>query len=246
MYKVEQILNTLKKIFKNKGIQYKDLAKKLGISEAALKRAFSEKKFSFERIMQICDIIEMDLSQVSRMALSEEAVLKNVLSIQQEILLADNPRLLTLFYLLLNGWTVNQFISHYHFSLPETIKMLITLEKNKLINLLPNNKVKLVTARNIIWHKNGPVRAKFEHMLKQELLQSSFDQENERLHLVSGELSALSIALITKKSDEFLRYYQDLVEADLSTPTNQKHSYAMMLAMRPWIASIIKKQKKER
>lgn len=243
MEKISLIIDTLKIALKNKGIRYKDLADALDISEAALKRCFSEEKFTLERLLAICDVIQVDFHELVRQAFSNKRQLPNKLSLAQEKLLASDRKLLILFYLLINHWTVQEFTQKFKLSLPEAIQLLIKLEKHGLIRLEPNNVVKLLTARQIIWKKNGPVRAKFEKMIMVEFFNHEFSGTDEAMMLETGELSKYSIALINKKLDDFTDYFHELVARDMSLPIDEKKSFAILLGMRKWVFSLFEEQK---
>src|SRR5690606_15586162 len=103
------------------------------------------------------------------MARAHQGELKNELSISQENLLANDRSLLITFYLLLNGWNACEIQEEYKLTKAQLTKRLTTLDKHKLIELLPYNKVKLTTARQIIWRRGGPIRLKYASQIKSEL-----------------------------------------------------------------------------
>ena len=60
----ESILITLKTILKNKKITYQILAKMMGMSESGVKKVFSGNDCSLGKILKVCEVIEVDLSEV--------------------------------------------------------------------------------------------------------------------------------------------------------------------------------------
>jgi DNA-binding Xre family transcriptional regulator len=60
----EVILKTLKKILKNKKITYSSLAESIEMSESGVKKLLSGSDCSLAKILQICDVIEVELTEV--------------------------------------------------------------------------------------------------------------------------------------------------------------------------------------
>jgi DNA-binding Xre family transcriptional regulator len=58
------IFDSLKKVLRNKKITYKSLATKLGIAESSLKRIFSQENCSLEKLIAICEAINLSLSEL--------------------------------------------------------------------------------------------------------------------------------------------------------------------------------------
>ena len=57
MSQISQISNTLKQLLRQHQITYKDIAEKLNMSEANIKRIFSTNSFALDRLEQICEIL---------------------------------------------------------------------------------------------------------------------------------------------------------------------------------------------
>ena len=60
------LLETLKQEIRRQGKTYADAAQALGLSEASVKRLFSEKSFSLERLDILCQWLDMDIAGQSR------------------------------------------------------------------------------------------------------------------------------------------------------------------------------------
>ncbi|MDH5181982.1 MAG: helix-turn-helix transcriptional regulator [Gammaproteobacteria bacterium] len=236
------LLVALKKCLRAKGINYKDVARDLSISESSVKRIFAEETFTLKRLEEVCAIADVsiyDLAKMSRMHSNDEV---KILSLQQERALADDPMLFTCFYLLLNGWSPDRIATDYELSTPAAIKLLTTLDKLKLIELLPGNKVRLLTARTINWRRGGPVRKKYEQQVMAEFLNSRFEGPETLLRFESTELSAATISIINKKIDALIREMEDLAEADTLLPPTERKNAGLMIAFRPWTFSLFEQE----
>ena len=234
MSQTDQILTALKKCLRAKGLTYRDVAAALELSEASVKRLFSEQSFSLKRLEEICRYLDMnlyDLARLTKMHTDEETT---VLSVDQEKALAENPMLLTYFYLLLNGWSPKRIANHYELDELHQTRYLVRLDRLKLIELYPRNRVRLLTGRSISWRPGGAVRKTYEQQVKLDFLKSRFSRDDEMLRFESGELSDSSIKILSRKLEKLAQDFDELAELDINLPAERKKSAGLMLALRPW------------
>ncbi|RJP93416.1 MAG: XRE family transcriptional regulator [Desulfobacteraceae bacterium] len=244
MSQTTQLLSTLKKCLKAKGMTYRQLADKIGLSEASIKRLFSEQTFSLNRLEEICNVLNLnfyDLAKISADALDGPSQL----TLDQERALSENPKLLVFFYLLLNGREPDSIVRDYDISEKESLQFLLQLDKNKLIELYPDNKVRLLTQRSITWRKNGPMRATYEKKINDEFLSSPFDLAEERLRFETGKLSDGSISVMLNKIDRLFKEYNELTEIDKALPQEKSRNTGLMIAFRPWVFSMLDAYKRQ-
>jgi DNA-binding Xre family transcriptional regulator len=173
MKECNQWVDTLKRCLKSRGFTYKDVAQALKLSEASIKRLFSERSFTLQRLEQICRMMDMSFSDLARINDRKNLERQTTLSIGQEVALAEDPILLCYFYLLLNGWGVVRIAKRFDLNEPRQVRMLVKLDKLGLIELQPGNRVRLLTARRIQWRKDGMIRRMYERDVKLAFLQHS-------------------------------------------------------------------------
>jgi len=243
MSQTTQLLNTLKKCLKAKGLTYRQLGKAMHLSEASIKRLFSEQTFSLKRLEEICSILDLNFYDLAKIS-SDAETGPSILSAYQETVLSENPKLLVFFYLLLNGRSPESIIKDYKVSEAESLKFLLELDKLKLIELYPENKVCLLTQKNITWRKGGPIRAKYERLITEEFLNNPYDQTDERLRFETGKLSDGSQSVMLKKIDRLFKEYIELTEIDKALPQEKSRNTGLMIAFRPWIFSMLDEYKK--
>lgn len=236
------LVSALKRCLKTKGVTYKKLALSMNLSESSVKRLFARDNLSLQRFEQVCEVVGLSIFDVGKMAREEDEKMDpHILSREQERALADDEKLLIGFHLLLNGWEFDQINRAFDWSEPEIIKIFTTLDKLKLIDLQPGNKVKLLTANNIHWRKNGAVRNRHAKKAFEEYLNDRFDHEDQFLDFEILELSPASSHILKRKLQMILREINELATMDyLLKPgeTNEKKSTGIMLAMRPWVFSL--------
>jgi len=243
MSQTTQLLNTLKKYLKAKGMTYRQLGQTMNLSEASIKRLFSEQSFSLKRLEEICNILDLNFYDLAKISADAETG-PSILTVHQENVLSETPKLLVFFYLLLNGRSPESIIKDYKISADESLKFLLELDRLKLIELYPGNKVRLLTQKNITWRKGGPIRAKYENLIKKEFLNAPFDQTEERLRFETGKLSDGSQSVMLKKINRLLKEYYELTEIDKALPQEKSHNTGLLIAFRPWIFSLLNEYKK--
>lgn len=232
------IIDVLKRTLKTKGMTYRDLADKVGLSEASIKRVFAEETFTLQRLETVCGAIGITMSELVRMAADRAEPVAQYLSIEQEQLLAANPRLLACFYLLLNGRASADIQTRLQLNERELRSLYVKLDAAKLIELQPGLKARLRVGPVVTWRNNGPVRRAHEQQVKAEFLQSDFNASDEALHFHTAELSAASAQLLFRKLEQLTREFADFAKLDRQLPIKQKRPVALLLAFRPWVFSM--------
>ena len=61
MTQTSALIDTLKKSLKTHQLTYALVAEKLNMSEANIKRMFASKRFSLDRLEEICQLMQMEL-----------------------------------------------------------------------------------------------------------------------------------------------------------------------------------------
>ena len=102
----KNLLGTLKRCLRARGMTYHKLGRALGLSESSVKRLFSDESFTLVRLERVCAAIDMSVADLVRMAAGTREAQTFSLSLEQERTLASDASLLALFYLLLNGRSV--------------------------------------------------------------------------------------------------------------------------------------------
>ncbi|MEW5250661.1 helix-turn-helix domain-containing protein [Microbulbifer sp. 2201CG32-9] len=241
MKESQSLVRTLKQCLKAHGLTYRDIAQQLALSESSIKRTFAEETFSMRRLEQICGLLDMSIYDLAKLNRSAEDEVKNVLTHDQEQALAHDERLFIGFHLAINGWTLEEILEFYDWSESEAIGMLVRLDRLGLIELLPENRIKLSTSNVIHWRKNGPVRRRYEPQVRDEFLRASFAEKDAMMIFETVELSVASTTLISRKMEQLVREINELADLDSTLPISRKESWGMVLAMRPWVFSLAKK-----
>jgi DNA-binding Xre family transcriptional regulator len=234
MNETQQWIDTLKRCLRTRGLTYRDVAAGLELSEASVKRLFSYKTCSLSRLEQICRMMDMSFSDLARLNDRQYSERQTTLSLEQEQALAADAILLSYFYLLLNGWTGERIAKRFALEEHRQIRLLASLDRLGLIELQPENRVRLLTARRIQWRRDGPVRRLYEREVKLAFLHDAFADTTAHFGFESAELAPESARLIRRRLARITREFDEMAELDVNLEPNEKRGYGLMVALRPW------------
>lgn len=237
MSQINQIRNTLKQLFRQQQLTYKDIAAKLGMSEANVKRIFSTNSFTLDRLEQICEILQMSLSDLFIIAQKQTEQLTQLTKEQELELLADT-KLLLVAVCVRDAWTFAEIIEHYAIDEHQGIRLLVRLDRLKIISLLPNNHYKSLIAQDFRWIPGGPL----EKFMEQEVMVKFMAPKKEepwtfRFYL-RGRYSQTSIDIIHRKLNQLTKEAAVLNQEDAVLPLHKRQHYGLLMAMRPWEPSL--------
>ena len=226
---IEQLKRQLRKL----GLTYAELAARLDLSESSVKRMFARRNFTVARLAQVCAVAGIEIADLGELMQAERVALTQ-LSPQQEAALLAEPKLLLLAYLLINGWPLDDIVATFAIENTEVDRLLIKLHKARIIELLPLNRVKLLTARNFTWRKDGPVQKFFASQVQSEFFDSTFSGALEQLTFVGGLLSSTGLVHMQQAIDKIAREFDELHRRDSNLPLSERHGCSAVFAIRPW------------
>jgi len=195
----------LKEIMKAQKLSQIELSEHLGISIATTRRIFSGEDISLNRLMEVCDWLEItieELFQYSNTILEKSEV---YYSLEQEEFLASNFHLLDLLGHLYDGKTIEEVCEEYSISSKNRKKYLASLEKYNLIYYTSRNKIRPLPAKQPRWRENGQISKYHSHAM----FNGFSDYFLKKIK--KGELSnkQLSIGVISLTEESYQKYLQE-------------------------------------
>jgi hypothetical protein len=191
-----------------------------------------------QRLESICAAIGISMAELVRLASDSSESGAKTLSLEQEQVLADDPKLFACFYLLLNGRSSPEIITRMTLTERELRKFYVALDAAKLIELQPRLKVRMRVGPVITWRSEGPLFRVYEQRVKAEFLQSEFQGPLEALHFRSAEISEASARILARKLEHLERDFVELATLDVGLPAAEKRNVALLVAFRPWVFSM--------
>jgi transcriptional regulator with XRE-family HTH domain len=236
MLLAQRIVEALKKCLRARGMTYAALARELRLSEASVKRLFSQGTLTLSRIDQILRVLDLDLVEVARMARGADNGAAE-LSLEQEALLAGDERLLSVFWLLLNGWRFDDIVEDFVITRTELTLALAKFERARLIDWDAGERVRLRVAKDFVWRAGGPVKKAYGLRVTAEFLRSRFDGALELLRFEARDLSSASAAMLRRRLERLAAEFNELAEVDSTLPARRREGVGLLIACRPWAFS---------
>lgn len=233
MAQTAALIDTLKQALKSHRLTYAGVALKLDMSEANVKRMFASKRFTLERLEDVCRLMELELTDLFQ--LYEESRQKiSQLTVEQEQELVRDEKLLLVAVSVRNRLSFDDIINNYQIKETECIRALAKLDKLKIIDLLPNNRIKLRIDEDFRWLPNGPIERFFEKQIQSHFLKSGFKGDQEQRLFLFGLLGESSAEVINKKLQALAKEFAELHRQDAKLPLDKRKNFGFMLALRPW------------
>jgi hypothetical protein len=228
-----RLVDALKLLLKGQGITYAQVAAGLGLSEAGVKRMFSRGDFTLQRLEDICRLARVEFGELARTMGDADAGIAH-LTIEQERELVSDAKLMLVALCAVGNWTFEQIIDTYAIPRAECIRYLARLDRHRIIELKPGNRIKPLIGRTFAWLPDGPIQRYFRARVEAEFLESKFDRHDELFLFVSGMLSRHGAAELITRLRDLAREFARLHREDIASPLAERHGTSLLLATRAW------------
>ncbi len=233
MSQTKLIVETLKKELRQQGVNYRQVAQALELSEASVKRLFAEHSFTLERIGQVCELLHLEISDLIHQ-MEKDVELINQLTLEQETELVSDTRLMLMAHFLMNRLEFSEIIDIYDISETEGIRLLARLDRMKIIELQPGNRVRLMISKHFQLISGGPIQRLYERNLQSEFFNSSFNHDGEFRIYVSGMFSRDANSEIIRKIKRLAEDAHELRDDSDNLPLDERFGCSLIMAIRPW------------
>jgi transcriptional regulator with XRE-family HTH domain len=233
------LVDALKRELKARGITYAELAVRISMSEASIKRMFAQKNFTLQRLDEILEATSIDFRDIA-IAEHEEPKLISELTYAQEKEIIGDTKLFIVAVSTLNLISVEQMLKIYDMTEADVVKCLTRLDRIGFLQLQPGNRTKLLVSRTFRWIPNGPIQNYFRELAYSDYLDSKFDGDQELMRVINVMLSKESIAALLGRLKQVAREFSQQHQMDSRLPFEEKHAISFMLAARPWMPQAFK------
>jgi len=194
---------------------------------------FASKRFSLDRLEEICQLMQMELSDL--FLLYEESRQRiTQLTKEQEQELVKDSRLLLVAVSVRNRLSFEEITCNYQLKETECIQALAKLDRLKIIDLLQGNRIKLRIDEDFRWLPNGPIERFFEKQVQSHFLTSGFQGEQKQRLFLFGLLSDASAEVMNNKLQSLAKEFGELHRQDARLPIDKRSNFGLLLAMRRW------------
>ena len=229
----KRIVRALKEALKARRISYGQVADHLDLSLSSVKRLFSAGSFSLARLEKVCDLAGIDLLDLARRA-EENRLRVSSLTVEQERELVSDPSLLLTAVCVFNRSTYERILRNYRFSEVQLTKLLLRLDRMGLIELLPDNRIRLRIARNFAWLPGGPIHRYFVERVQGEFLSGAFDPDRDAQRFAWGMVSRQSATALRAKIAELMDGFDDVTRRDEVRAGGDARGTCLLVALRQW------------
>ena len=227
------LVDALKRALKAQGLTYAQVARGLGMSEASVKRMFPRRELPLRRLDRICEIAGVEIAELARSLAGEERLVSQLTRPQEREIVADR-KLLLVALCAMNGWTMEQVLAAYSLTEAECTRLLLRLDRLKIIRLLPGNRIRLLLARTFSWLPDGPIQQYFKVQAQDDYFRSRFNRPDELMLFVTGRLSGASRSAMIARLRRVAGEFSELHNEDSRLPFHARAGMSMLVAIRPW------------
>ena len=231
MNQTAALIAATKRLLKRRGLTYRDVARALKLSEPSIKRMFASGRLTLERLAQVAGLLGLSLAELVQEAAAEAPRTRQLTEEQEALLVADAKLLLTA-VCALNQWTLADIVATYQMSQAECLKKLLQLDRLRLIDLLPGNRIRPIVARDFEWRPQGPIREFFRRQGLKDFLDSGFAGPDESLAFSHGMLTDAAFVRLQPELQRLRKRFAELHEESLGAPHPGRHGTSLLLAAR--------------
>lgn len=235
MSEVNQIIETLKQLLKEKTRTNFDVAASLNLGVARVKQMNANNDWSLSRLAKVCDEqLDMEIADLIQITQDRQKYIQSLTEKQEQQLISDE-RLLVVSVSIMNNWTPTEIVERYEITDAECNRHLMTLEKLKLISRRANGRIKLLIDRNFQWIPDGPLEQFFRQHVQIDFLDASFSGPGEVRLFRTGMLTSKSAEELTRRIDKVVNEFMELNREDAQLELQHRVGYSFLVAMRPWL-----------
>jgi len=231
MHNQSQMLKkVLKQQIRIRGLRYKDIAQHLGINVITVKRYLNSQRLPIEYLEELCSCLGLSLIELAEIAKAEEWRNDREIELQQEAELAADPALALLRLLLYSGLTYEEIRAEYAIEETDLIGLMTRLDRLRLIELLPGNRVRIRGPRNIDWPRGGAMRNIIQDHIRNDFVSMDFANTDEFYAFETARLSDTSIEQVEEQMRQLARTVRVLHQVDQSLMASRKRWYSVLIA----------------
>lgn len=172
------VMENLKSILKKQKITYRDLAVQLKLSESGVKKIFTAQDGSLQRLVEIAQIAGVSL--VDLLEGTAEPMRTISYSENQQELFLSEPLLFKFYWLLVyERDSLEEAERKLKLSRKESFPLLRKMDLFKLLQLLPEGRVRVPPVRQVRWLAQGPLVKKLYRNWSEKLVHQTVDSVDD-------------------------------------------------------------------
>lgn len=202
------VLEKLKQVLKTKKITYAMLANQIGVAESTLKKSFIAKDVSFNRLNTICSALDISLGQILSELENEEVQEVSIDSDAEKYFLKKPLAFKVYWRLSFDRVPLEEIKKEIPLPKSTLTSILVKLDKLELIELRPDNTVKVPKLTPVRWKRT---KTKIQEIIYLEwsknIIQNAYDEKESDF-----DISLIYLQLREKNLKNFRRELHELEE----------------------------------
>jgi len=226
-----QMLDTLRRTLRRRGLRHADLARQFGVGEASIKRWLKGEGLTLARLESLAGLAGLSLAELAQVADRPPDTLSRELTLAQEKALSEDELLSLVFIVTLAGEAWQDIMTDFGVPEAPVTAALARLDKLALIDRLPDGRVRPRIVRDIIWRK-APMRAQFEARMKPQFMAMDFAAADAVYASDVHKLSERGAAMLAEMLERHRRELAALADDDRRTSRLPRRWHAVLVAAR--------------
>ena len=225
------LFRLIRQRLKANGLTYRDVAQALGVAEISIKRWITQENLTIGQLTTIAELFGQ--TAVELMQDAEEPYLRQM-TLEQEQEIAEDVRLMLVTACALRYWTLEDIVEVYDLTEEECIDYLRVLERIRVIDLLPKNRIRLRMARDFGAIPDGPLQHYFRGRIQQSFFSSDFKGPHEQYRTFRATLTPAAISQFGKFMNQIRLTLDELHKESRQAPLKQRIPFFVCFAYRDW------------
>ncbi|MCX6124236.1 MAG: helix-turn-helix transcriptional regulator [Proteobacteria bacterium] len=231
---------TLKQLIAAKGLRVSDMVDQLGISIATAKRVLNGEDLSIDRVLELCDWIDIPFQEVVEMSSRRRAEYHYCSEIQEEFL-AKHVSHFAFLKALQRGEDIEAIARSNDLSQSDIDAYLLDLESHGFLKRPKDDKIELIVKDGLDWRPNGALWKAYYGRWSEEIVEHmrsrSTDDQNITVDLFQRKFSCQTIADLRKEVSELSRKYAAISRLERRVYDQDKLVfYTMSILGDAWVA----------
>lgn len=223
-----RILAALKHELRAKGFHYRDIASRLKVHEATVKRYFTGKGVSLTVLRKLAEVADLDL--LSLAALAERYAGERTFTKAQQAILGKSRLLSGIYFLLWHGWTPAQIRTE--FEIASLDAALADLESAGFIRRQARD-IKILATPPLDERGGGQLASLTRELARAFLSEINLDQPQCEWTFYVVRLSQPSVARLRAMINKFFQDARALTMSDAALPLQDVQWYRVFIGAQP-------------
>lgn len=232
----DALLATLRRHLRTAGWTQADIARKLGVGTATVKRWLHGKGLGLRTLSQLCALANVSLAELAEQSAVAERP-DDKLTLAQEKALTASPELSTVFFIIVNGWPVSEAEEGFGIPPAQIAGHVERLERLALVDRLPGGRLRARLDPAHVWQRE-PMRRHFEKYMKHLFFELDYGDPTTVFGAETMKLSPVGVARVAERIERFRGELREIAQEDRRANSLPGQWYAILAVACPTVPSL--------